>query len=152
MQDIQYEGTNGKFVLPPSFREMLQASDETSVADKSWKKITRRERKKVKYHSNSSTATMSILWDSILNCFSNVAHGPPKVPETLSGVCEIKTIFIQTLSSCFSHYSDTCTDGTKEMWMKLLPSRNTPIYSILHLKHSEDGKSQLHLKLSLVKR
>lgn len=37
MQDIQYEGTNGEFVLPLSFREMLQASDGTSVADKSWK-------------------------------------------------------------------------------------------------------------------
>lgn len=144
MQDIQYEGTNGEFVLPISFRDMLQASDGTSVADISWKKKKsqeRRERKKVKYHSYSSSATTSILWDSISNCFSNVAHGPPKVPKTLSGICEVKTIFIQILSSCFSHYSDTSTDGTKEMWMKLLPSRNTPIYCILHPKHSEGGKS-----------
>lgn len=35
MQDTQYEGTNGEFVLPLSFREMLQASDGTAAADKS---------------------------------------------------------------------------------------------------------------------
>lgn len=45
----------------------------------------------------------------------SLAHGLPRLPETLSGVCEVKTIFIQTLSSYFSHYSDTCTNGTKEM-------------------------------------
>ena len=148
MQDTQYEGTNGEFVLPLSFREMLQASDGTAVADKSWKKITR-ERKKVKYHPNSSSATR--LFCETASPTVSLARGLPRLPETLSGVCEVKTIFIQTLSSYFSHYSDTCTNGTKEMWMKLLPSKNTTIYCILHPKHSEREKSQLHLKLSLVK-
>lgn len=101
---------------------------ETAVADKSWKKrkITR-ERKKVKYHPDSLSVTMSILRDSISNCFcfSNIAHGSPRVPETLSGVCEVKPIFIQTLSSCFCHCSDTCTDHTKEMWMKSTTSEYT---------------------------
>lgn len=48
MQDIQYEGTNGEFILPISFRDMLQASDGTSVADISWKKkkITREKGEK----------------------------------------------------------------------------------------------------------
>lgn len=45
MQDIQYEGTNGEFILPISFRDMLQASDGTSVADISWKKKKNHKRK-----------------------------------------------------------------------------------------------------------
>lgn len=88
------------------------------------KKITREERLSITQIHISDHAFSARQHLKLFLGFSNVAHGPG-VPETLSGVCGVKPIFTQTLSSCFCHSSDTCTEGTKEMWMKSTTSEYT---------------------------
>lgn len=98
----------------------------TAVADKSWEKKSQgRERLSITQIHISDHAFSARQHLKLFLGFSNVAHGPPRVPETLSGVCGVKPIFTQTLSSCFCHSSDTCTEGTKEMWMKSTTSEYT---------------------------
>lgn len=126
MQNTQNEGTNGKSVLPLSFREVRQASERNCSC---WqimeKKSQGRERLSITQIHISDHAFSARQHLKLFLGFSNVAHGPPRVPETLSGVCGVKPIFTQTLSSCFCHSSDTCTEGTKEMWMKSTTSEYT---------------------------